>query len=375
MTHGITIIKDPSESRALKPRSISVIGLIATASAAVGQATTDLNAAFPVGEPVLVTDIRTAIEDAGSGGTLADALSAIADVTSPVLVVVRAAIAVDPEDQPAATIAAVQALTEAEASTGVRPRIIGAPGLDVPEVVAEIAITCSRLRAFAYYRPDGDDVAAVVLDRENYGADEIMPIWPNWSSAFEGDAIARALGLRARLDVEVGYNKTISNVVVPGVTGIDRTISWSLAGDSGDAAVLNGAETTTLIRRNGFRYWGNRTCSATPDYAFESAVRTRHVLWDMLEEVSFPYVDAPLTRGIVKHILETVNAAYRAEVVAGRAIGAELTFDDVDNPPEQLAAGRAKWRCRFTPTAPLENPQFGVAITDFFYTGFADQLG
>src|SRR3546814_11101295 len=56
-----------------------------------------LDAAFPLNKPVLVADIRGAIGKAGNDGTLRPTLEAIADQTSPILVVVRVAEGVDDE--------------------------------------------------------------------------------------------------------------------------------------------------------------------------------------------------------------------------------------------------------------------------------------
>ncbi|MDI8978137.1 phage tail sheath subtilisin-like domain-containing protein, partial [Salmonella enterica subsp. enterica serovar Lubbock] len=46
----------------------------------------------------------------------------------------------------------------------------------------------------------------------------------------------RALGLRARIDQEQGWHKTLSNVGVNGVTGISASVFWDLQ-ESGDVAI------------------------------------------------------------------------------------------------------------------------------------------
>src|SRR3546814_471550 len=82
--HGITVTEVTSGSRTLTAVSTSIIGLVATAADASAEA-------FPLDRPALVTDIENAIGNAGTDGTLATALRAIADQTRPVLVVVRVA--------------------------------------------------------------------------------------------------------------------------------------------------------------------------------------------------------------------------------------------------------------------------------------------
>ncbi|MGH2031964.1 phage tail sheath subtilisin-like domain-containing protein, partial [Acinetobacter baumannii] len=72
-------------------------------------------------------------------------------------------------------------------------------------------------------------------------------------------ATARALGLRAKIDQDTGWHKTLSNVGVNGVTGVSASVSWDLQEKATDANLLNQAGVTTLIRNDGFKFWGNRT--------------------------------------------------------------------------------------------------------------------
>src|SRR3546814_2325783 len=89
-------------------------------------------------------------------------------------------------------------------------RILGVPGLDTQDVVAELAIIARKLRGFAYAAAIGDTIAEAVTYRDEFAARELMLLWPNFTGTFEGDAVARALGLRARIDEEQGWHKTRS---------------------------------------------------------------------------------------------------------------------------------------------------------------------
>ncbi|SFG08672.1 hypothetical protein SAMN05518801_10750 [Novosphingobium sp. CF614] len=384
MPHGLTITESATGARSILAPSLSVIGIIATATAAAGQATTDLDAAFPLNVPVLVTDVDTASGNAGTGGTLKSALEAIGDQTSPIVVVVRVAVDADQADQDANVIGAttgnsytgIQALLAAESVVGVRPRIIAAPGLDTQAVTAELVVAAKKLRAMVYAAAIGDDVAEVVLYRDNFGDRELMLIWPDTSTTIPGDAIARAVGLRALIDEEQGWNKTISNVTIGGVTEISKHVHFDLLDTSTDAGVLNDAQVTTLIRNTGYRFWGNRTCAGEdqPEFAFESAVRTSHALQDVIVSVFLPFFDRPMTVAMVKDLLETCNAAMRQLKAQGRIVGALAYFDKTKNSAEQLAAGRPTIGIKYTPTAPMENPIVELINTAEFYEGFADQL-
>jgi hypothetical protein len=388
MPHGLTITESTTGPRVIAPASLAVIGLVATATTSAGApAQAALDAAFPLNTPVLIAgNVDAAAANAGDGGTLGPALTAIGDQASPIVVVVRVAEGLDQEETDDNVIGAtagnsytgLQALLVAEQQLGVKPRIIGAPGLDTQAVTAEMVTVAQKLRAMAYASAIGADVAAAALYRANFTARELMLIWPDTtaSDTFPGDIVARALGLRARIDEEQGWHKTISNVPLGGVLGMDKDVSFDLLDASTEAGLLNDAEITTIIRQNGFRLWGNRTCAGNdaPEYAFESAVRTSHALQDEIASIVAPFLDQPMTTGLIKDLLETGNARFRQLVVQERLIGAEMFFDEDANSPQELAAGRPTFRFQFTPVAPLENPQVELVITDFYYTGFADQL-
>lgn len=373
--HGIKINELTIGTRPIKEVATSIIGVVATATAAVGAPTVALDAAFPLNTPVLVTSVRAAIEDAGTGGTLKGVLEAIADQTSPVIVVVRVDEGEDAAELAANVIAGYDLLLTAESVVGVRPRILGSPGLDTPATAAALAIVARKLRAMAYARPDGDTVAEAILARTAFAARELMLIWPDIAGMPAGDAVARGLGLRARIDLETGWHKTLSNTAIDGIsTGLTVPVSFDLVGESDDADLLNADDVTTIVRQNGWRFWGNRTCSDEPLFAFESAVRTGQVLQDEIAAGLAWAIDKPMTAVLVKDIIETINARFRALVAQGRMIGGEAWYDPDQNSEVNLAAGKLVIDYDYTPCAPLEALTLNQRITDRFYAGFADQL-
>jgi len=386
MVHGLTITESASGPRALGAVSLAVIGIVATATAPAGEQADALDTAFPLNTPVLITGgVDIAAGNAGNAGTLGPALRAIGDQATPVVVVVRVAEGEDQAETEAnvigttdgTTFTGLQALAVAEQRLGVKPQIIAAPGLDTQSVIEEMVSIAKKLRGFVYAAAEGDSVAEALTYRANFGHRELMLIWPGTSDDFAGDIVARAIGLRARIDETVGWHKTISNVPLVGVTGLDRDISFDLTDPSTDAGVLNGGEVTTIIRQNGFRLWGNRTTAdplSNPSFVFESAVRTSHALQEIVGQIVSPFIDQPMTVGLIKDLLETGNARFRQLAVEGVIQGAEMFFDADQNSPQELAAGRPRFRIQFTPVAPLENPNVDLVITDFYYTDFADQL-
>ena len=382
--HGVKIVELAAGALPLAVAATAIWGLVATAPAADADV-------FPLDTPVLVTDLDAAIAAAGPDGTLGRALKAIGDQARAVGVVVRVAEgtggnAEDIEISQNANLigggvagsrTGLQALLDAESETGVRPRILAVPGFSAQTVGEALGVLAGKLNAIAYFEAGPTrTVAAAAAFRGNFAHRELFLIFGDFTAAdpFTGDvepsyATARAVGLRARIDQEIGYHKTISNVPVAGVVGIDPAVSWDLQDENTEAGLLNGADITCLIRRDGFRFWGNRGCSSDPRYAFESAVRTNQVLRDTIAQGVFPYIDRPLTPALARDIVESINALFRREKSAGRIIGAEAFLTDA-NTPDQLAGGKLRIGYRFTPAAPLEDLGIDALITDEFYADF-----
>lgn len=386
--HGLQFAESSTGVRPIKESSTAVIGLVATATADAGAASATLDAAFPLDRPVLVTDVRAAISTAGSGGTLAQALGAIADQGSPTVVVVRVAVGVAGDGHTAdeattlhvvggsvaGRYTGIQALLAAQGVVGVQPKILGAPGLDNQDVVTALTIVARRLRGFVYAACHGcATVAEAVTYRAKFGDRELMLIWPD-ATGWSGQAIASALGLRAMIDEQVGWHKSLSNVLLSGFTGITADVHFDIRDMSTDAGVLNAAEVTTIVAANGYRFWGNRTCSADPYFVFETAVRTAQAVQDDLAAIEAPFVDQPMTVGLVRDLVESGAAYLRQQQSEGRLIGAKMFFDGSANPAEMLAAGKLTLETDYTPVAPLEGLTTNLRITSAYYSGFGDNL-
>ena len=381
--HGVRVIEINTGARPIRTVSTAVIGLVATADDA--DATV-----FPLNKPVLLTDVRSAIAKAGVDGTLAKSLQAIVDQCDPIAVVVR----VDEGADAAATTSNVigaatggsytgmQALLAAQSQLGVKPRIIGAPGLDTQAVATALGVLAKKLRAMAYVSAgDSATKEAVATYRDNFSDRELMVIWPDFVSWNTGTstsdlafATARALGLRAKIDQVEGWHKTLSNVAVSGVTGLSEDVHWDLQDPTTDAGYLNAADVTTLVNFNGYRFWGSRTCSDEPLFAFESAVRTAQVLADTIAEGMAWAIDKPMHPSLVRDILETINAKFRELKALGYIIDASAWYDDAANSSTTLADGKLYIDYDFTPVPPLENLTLRQRITDRYLADFASRV-
>ncbi|EOC0864127.1 phage tail sheath protein [Cronobacter muytjensii] len=377
--HGVQVVEVNDGTRVISTVSTAIVGMVCTAS--------DADAAtFPLNVPVLITNVQSAIAKAGKKGTLAAALQAIADQAKPVTVVVRVAEGTgDGEEALTQTVSNIiggtdengqltgmKALLTAEAVTGVKPRILGVPGFDTLEVAVALASICQKLRAFGYVSAWGcKTVSDVIAYRKNFGQRELMLIWPDfiaWNTTTSASdtafATARALGLRARIDQETGWHKTLSNVAVNGVTGISASVFWDLQEPGTDADLLNQAGVTTLIRKDGFRFWGNRCCSDDPLFLFENYTRTAQVLADTIAEAHMWAMDKPVTPTLIRDIVDGINAKFRELKTAGYIVDAQCWVDESANDKETLKAGKLMIDYEYTPVPPLDNLTLRQRITD-----------
>lgn len=380
-SHGINITEANNGARSLVGAATAVIGMVITAPAADA-------AAYPLNKAVLVLDPEAALGKLGATGTGPVAVRAIADQVRCPLVLVRVAEGANAGELAANVIGTttaqgiktgMQALLAAEAQLGVKPRILGCPGLDTQAVTTTLVAVAKKLRAMAYAAAIGGDTGAAIAYRANFGARELMLIYPDFyaTDAATGNpvvsyGVARALGLRARIDQEQGWHKTISNVPVDGVIGLTKDIQFDIQDSGCEANLLNAAQVCALVRAGGgFRIWGSRTTSPEPLFAFESATRTAQVLLDTIGNGMMWAIDKPLRPSLAKDIVETINGELRAMVLAGQILGGRAWFDADRNPVDQLSAGKLLIDYDYTPVPPLEALGLTQRITDSYFADFA----
>ncbi|EMH4218314.1 TPA: phage tail sheath protein [Serratia marcescens] len=379
--HGVRVVEINDGTRVISTVSTAIVGMVCTAEDADASV-------FPLDTPVLITDVLAASGKAGKKGTLAASLRAIAEQAKPVTVVVRVATGKDAAETTSNIIGGanaegrytgMKALLSAQAELGVKPRILGVPGLDNQEVATALAGICQQLRAFGYISAHGcKTVQEAIKYRDNFSQRELMLIWPDFVSwnttANQSDiayATARALGLRAKIDTETGWHKTLSNVGVNGVTGITASVFWDLQAPGTDADLLNQACVTTLIRKDGFKFWGSRTCSDDPLFMFENYTRTAQVLADTMAEAHLWAVDRPVTPTLVRDMIDGINAKFRELKSAGLIIDGNCWYDESANTVETLKAGKLFIDYDYTPVPPLEDLTLRQRITDRYLATFA----
>lgn len=382
--HGVRVLEINEGTRPIRTINTAIAGMVCTADDAD-------TTYFPLNTPVLITDVIDASGKAGDTGTLARSLEAIGNQSKPVTVVVRVAQGESEAETTSNIIGGstaegrktgLQALTAAQSRVGVKPRILAVPGHDTQAVSASLASIAQKMRAMAYISAYGcKTISEAIKYRENFNQRELMMLWPEyqaWDTVTNAEqniyATACALGLRAKIDNETGWHKTISNVGVNGVTGISADVSWDLQDPATDAGLLNQNDITTLIRHNGFKFWGSRTCSDDPLFAFESYTRTAQVLADTIAEGQEWAIDGTLTPSLTRDIIESINAKLRSMTTQGYLLGGECWFDANVNTKEELKSGKLYLDYNYTPVPPLENLLLRQRITDRYLLDFSSKI-
>lgn len=379
--HGVEVVEIDTGPRPIRTVKSSVIGLVGTAPDADPTA-------FPLDTPVLVAGSLAALASLDTtgnfAGTLPAALDGIFDQAGAMVVVVRVAEGADVAETEAnvfggvapgnGAYTGVHALMGAQARLGVTPRILIAPGFthrqaagpDGPlanAVVAELLGIAERLRAVIVADGPNTSDADAIAFRGDWGSARVYTVDPWVLVARDGaivsePASARVAGMIARIDNDRGFWWSPSNQEMFGIVGTSRPVDFALGDPNSRANHLNENEVATIIREDGFRLWGNRTCSADPKFAFLSVRRTADLINDSLLRAHLWAVDRNITRTYLEDVSEGVNAYLRALKAQGAILGGRCWPDPDLNSPANLAQGKVYFNLDFTPPYPAEHVTF-----------------
>lgn len=332
--------------------------------------------AFPLNVPVLVAGSRLEAAKLGAAGTLPAAIDAIFDQAGAMVVVVRVAAGANAAatksnviggvDGSTGQYKGVQAFLGAESVVKVQPKILIAPGFSHDAaVVSEMLGIADRLRAVIIADgPNTTDQAAIGF-REQVGSPRVYVVDP-WVKVWDTEANAEALqpasarvaGMIARSDNDRGFWWSPSNTEMYGITGTARPVDFTLGDVNARANCLNENEVATIIQKDGYRLWGNRTCAADPKWAFLSVRRTADMINESLLRAHMWAVDRNITKTYVQDVLDGVNAYLRHLTAVGAILGGKAWADPALNTPDQISQGKVYFDFDFTPPYPAEHITF-----------------
>lgn len=372
--HGVDIIEVNSGPRPIQTVRSSVIGLIGTAPGA------DVEK-FPLNKPILIAGRRKDTVGLGETGTLPAAIIDIFDQTGALIVLIRVEVSdggdevpllPDGVDDATGEYLGVSAFIGAESEVHVVPRILIAPEFSHNVVNTNVLLkVAKRLRAVVVVdgpnTNDSDAIAFRTLFKESrlYIVDPWVRVGnpaaqdpdapPDTPQTIIRPASARVAGLIAKVDSDSGFWNSPSNKSIGGVVGLARAIDFELGDSNSRANLLNENQVTTIISKQGFRLWGNRTTSEDLKWAFLSVRRTADMINESLLRAHLWAVDRNITLTYLEDVLESVNDYLRTLRNQGAIINGTAWADPELNTPSEIASGRVHIDFDFTPPYPAEH--------------------
>ena len=178
---------------------------------------------------------------------------------------------------------------------------------------------------------------------------------------------ATAAGLRAKVDLELGWHQSSSNNRYYGVEGMDVDLTFSLGDPGCEANLLNSVGIVTAVNMfgNGINEWGNYSTGFpgnTALEAFECVRRTRAIMKRAIEQACVPFIDRPFIQANVDAIRSTVNVYLNGLVAGGELVAGTCLFKPENNPVAELAKGHLTFDIEFTPAVPMQELTFTYKI-------------
>lgn len=376
--HGVTVSLIDTGARVIALPSSAIIGLCDTF-------TPGLLASAQANQLILLTNEREAVAAFGEDSAITRSAKAIYMRSKAVIVAVGVEVTKEEAEQTSAIIGGVkangertglQALLDGKSRFNAQPRLLIAPGHSATQAVATAMDALgAKLRAVAIVDgPNTTDEAAMEY-AENFGSKRVFLVDPGvqtWdtvtSTTLDAPASAWTAGLFAWTDAEYGFWASPSNKEFVGITGTTRPVEFLDGDETCRANLLNNANITTIIRDDGYRLWGNRTCSSDTKWSFVTRVRTLDIVMDAILYGHKWAVDRSITKTYVSDVTAGLQAFMRDLKNQGAIINFEVFADPDLNTASQLEQGKVYWNIRFSDVPPAENPNFRVEVTNQWLT-------
>ncbi|CAM2802699.1 phage tail sheath C-terminal domain-containing protein [Vibrio diazotrophicus] len=380
--HGIFGVTDNSGVRPMQMADTSFAVVVGTAPDADAET-------YPLNKPVLVAGNIHKIAKldmvGNNAGTLPDALEAVYDQKRCAIAIIRVEEGVDT----AATIlniiggvdpvtgakSGIEAILDVQSITGKRPRLLHVPDfLKEQAVLTKLLPIATRLRCKVFGECPGTTYEEAVAYRQLWGDKRLELFWPRMVNA-EGRLVPMSsymLGLEIQKDQDpnYGYSASISNLKINGTLGTEIPIDYADGDTNCMAHLLNENQITTVILDDGYRSWGNLSCSDDPKWQFNSHVRVNDMILDMITTSLKWARDRKILRTFVEDVTDSVQQGLDGETRAGHLYGATAWADPDLNPPESIIAGNFYLDYDFTPPGIAQN----ITVTSHFINDYADVI-
>jgi phage tail sheath protein FI len=242
-------------------------------------------------------------------------------------------------------------------------------------VAGAIETILPRLRACAIIDgPNTTDEDAVAFrnDFDNARIKIVDPyplVWDTGTSTYVSyPPSPLAVAQQSYMDNNYGCWWEFSNQEIPTIGGTSRAIGFSLTDPDSEANYLNENDICTIVKNDGYRFWGDRTTSSDPQWVFWSVRRTMDIIEDSVAAGLAWAMDRPFSQQLLVDLVETVNSYLSLLTALGATLGGVASIDPTVNAPTQLADGILRIDFDAEPPAPLEQLKLTAHRNSGYYT-------
>jgi phage tail sheath protein FI len=184
----------------------------------------------------------------------------------------------------------------------------------------------------------------------------------------DGPMSAWAAGAWSASILANGFWVSPSNKPLNGPTGPDTNIYMSAFDPNSDTNNLNAAGIVTVNNNfgTGLLVWGNRAASfpsASDPTTFLAVRMALDVIEISIQQASLQFLDQPITVGLIRSVLASVNGFIRTMIQQGALLpGSQILYNPNDNPATQLSLGIVTFEVDVMPPPPAENIVYDFII-------------
>ena len=216
----------------------------------------------------------------------------------------------------------------------------------------------------------------------NNGGDRIIGVVPNINALGIDDGPGSALlaGAIARNDAVVGRHASTSNVEVPNVTypfpaGGISSLGQPYQSITAGAAVLDGSNIHSFVKRDGRSYtWGGTTSYTPADDVrrFIGVARQLDEIFRRFISLALQFSGRGITAGALSRFTNSGNLILSNMKAARQILYGKVRLSPGENTVETLAEGKIFVDLDYTPVYPIRLVTYNISITN---TGLLEILG
>lgn len=230
-------------------------------------------------------------------------------------------------------------------------------------VTAALLGIAEQLNAHVYADGPVTDYAAALQWRQDFDSRRLS-VWApavqqwdvNQNVYVQAPASPAIVGSQVWLDHNRGFWYSPSNQPLNQIGGTSRPVGFTFGDKDAEANLLNEQNINTIVRQDGWRSWGNHTCSSDEMWRFTSVSRTADIIHDSLIEAALTWMDRPLNEHmLLQNIVESGRTYLRYLTSLGALVGGNMWIDEEFNDKTQLQAGKLTISMDIEPPAPLEH--------------------